>query len=182
MKVLGGPASQLLGSRVAREIGCELAIVEFKQFPDGELYLRVAEELDGDTLVVQSTTSNDDIVYLLQLIDAASEGYLRVVIPYFGYARQDKRFKLGEPISARAIAQTIDADETYVINIHDPASLDYFQLRSGNKAVNLSAARLIGRHLKNVEFTSPLLIAPDEGATALVSDVLGHQEVAPPGV
>jgi ribose-phosphate pyrophosphokinase len=171
MKVLGGPASQLLGSRVAREIGCELAIVEFKQFPDGELYLRVTEELDGDTLVVQSTTSNDDIVYLLQLIDAASDGYLRVVIPYFGYARQDKRFKIGEPISERAIAQTIDADEIYVVNIHDLASLDFFQLRSDKKAVSLSAARLIGTHLKSMEFTSPLLIAPDEGATALVSDV-----------
>ncbi len=84
MKVLGGPASQLLGSRVAREIGCELAIVEFKQFPDGELYLRIAEELDGDTLIVQSTTTNNDIIYLLQLIDAASDGYLRVAIPYFG--------------------------------------------------------------------------------------------------
>ncbi|MGA7076979.1 MAG: ribose-phosphate diphosphokinase [Halobacteriota archaeon] len=171
MKVLGGPASQLLGSRVAREIGCELVIVEFKQFPDGELYLRVAEELDGDTLVVQSTTTNDNIIYLLQLIDAASDGYLRVAIPYFGYARQDKRFKLGEPISARAVAQAIDADEIYVVNIHDPASLDYFQLRSGKKAVNLSAARLIGTHLKSMEFTSPLLIAPDEGATALVSNV-----------
>jgi ribose-phosphate pyrophosphokinase len=171
MKVIGGPASQLLGSRVAREIGCELAIVEFKQFPDGELYLRIAEELDGDTLLVQSTPTNNDIVYLLQLIDAASDSYLRVVIPYFGYARQDKRFKLGEPISARAIAQAIEADEVYVVNIHDPASLDHFQLRSGKKAVNLSAARLIGKHLKSMQFTSPLLIAPDEGATALVSDV-----------
>ncbi|MGZ4868909.1 MAG: ribose-phosphate diphosphokinase [Halobacteriota archaeon] len=171
MKVLGGPASQLLGSRVAREIGCALAVVEFKQFPDGELYLRIAEELDGDTLIVQSTTTNDDIVYLLQLIDAASDGYLRVAIPYFGYARQDKRFKLGEPISARAIARTIDADEAYVINIHDPASLDHFQLRSGKKAANLSAAGLVGTYLKSMAFSSPLLIAPDEGATALVRDV-----------
>lgn len=171
MKVLGGPASQLLGSRVAREIGCELAIVEFKQFPDGELYLRVAEELDGDTLIVQSTTTNDDIVYLLQLIDAASDGYVRVVIPYFGYARQDKRFKLGEPISARAIAQAIDVDEIYVVNIHALASLDYFKLRSGKNAVNLSAASLIGAHLKSLGFASPLLIAPDEGATTLVRDV-----------
>jgi ribose-phosphate pyrophosphokinase len=171
MKVLGGPASQLLGSRVAREIECALALVEFKQFPDGELYLRIGEELDGDTLIVQSTTSNDDLVYLLQLIDAASDGYLRAVIPYFGYARQDKRFKLGEPISARAIAHAIDVDEVYVVNIHDPASLDYFKLRSGKKAVNLSAAGLLGSYLKSLKFSSPLLIAPDEGATSLVRDV-----------
>ena len=171
MKVLGGPASQLLGSRVAREIGCALAIVEFKQFPDGELYLRIGEELDGDTLIVQSTTTNDDFVYLLQLIDAACDGYLRAVIPYFGYARQDKRFKLGEPISARAIARAIDVDEAYVVNIHDPVSLDYFQLRSGKKAVNLSAAGLVGRYLKSMKFSSPLLIAPDEGAASLVREV-----------
>ena len=171
MKVLGGPASQLLGSRVAHEIGCELAIVEFKQFPDGELYLRIADELDGDTLIIQSTTTNNDIVYLLQLIDAASDGYLRAVIPYFGYARQDKRFKLGEPISARAIARAIDVDAAYTINIHDPASLEWFRLRGGKKAVNLSAASLVGTHLKGMEFSSPLLIAPDEGASTLVRDV-----------
>jgi ribose-phosphate pyrophosphokinase len=171
MKVLGGPASQLLGARVARQIGCELAITEFKQFPDGEQYLRVVEELDGDTLVVQSTTTNDDIIYLLQLIDAVADGYVRVVVPYFGYARQDKRFKVGEPISARAIAQAIRPDEVYVINIHAVASLDYFALRSRKKAVNLSAAGLIGEHLKGKSLASPLLIAPDEGATALVRDV-----------
>jgi ribose-phosphate pyrophosphokinase len=171
MKVLGGPASQLLSSRVARLIGCELALTEFKQFPDGEQYLRVVEELDGDTLVVQSTTTNDDIIYLLQLIDAVADGYVRVVIPYFGYARQDKRFELGEPISARAIAQTINADEVYVVNIHAVASLDYFDLRSRKKAVNLSAAGLMGAHLKSKGFASPLLIAPDEGATTLVRDV-----------
>jgi ribose-phosphate pyrophosphokinase len=171
MKVVGGPASQLLGARVAREIGCELAIVEFKQFPDGELYVRIAEELDGDTLVVQSTVTNDDIVYLLQLIDAASDSNVRVVVPYFGYARQDKRFLLGEPISARAIARAICADEVYVVNIHDARSLDHFQLRGNKNAVNLSAGVLIGEYLRGLQFSSPLLISPDGGATELVREV-----------
>ncbi len=171
MKVVGGPASQLLAARVAKSMGCELALLEFKEFPDGELYLRIADELDGDTLVIQSTTTSDQIIYLLQLIDAASDGFLRVVIPYFGYARQDKRFKLGEPISARAIARAIDADEVYVINIHDEHTLEHFQLKGGTPAVNLSAAQTIGHHLKQMNFTSPLLISPDEGAVQLVHDV-----------
>ncbi len=171
MKVVGGPASQLLAARVAKTIGCELALVEFKEFPDSELYLRIDGELDGDTLIVQSTTTNDQIIYLLQLIDAVPDGFLRVVIPYFGYARQDKRFKLGEPISARAIARTIEADEVFVVNIHDKRTLEHFQLRSETAAINLSAAQTIGRHLKQMDFVSPLLISPDEGATQLVHDV-----------
>ncbi|MGZ4937109.1 MAG: ribose-phosphate diphosphokinase [Halobacteriota archaeon] len=171
MKILGGPASQLLAARVAKSMQCELALVEFKEFPDGESYLRIVDELDEDTLVIQSTTTNDQIIYLLQLIDAASDGFLRVVIPYFGYARQDKRFKLGEPISARAIAHAIKADEVYVINIHDQQTLEYFQLRSGNPAINLSAAQTIGSNLKEMNFADPLLISPDEGATQLVHDV-----------
>ncbi len=171
MKIVGGPASQLLAARVAKSMGCELALIEFKEFPDGELYLRIVDELDGDTLVIQSTTTNDQIIYLLQLIDAASDGFLRVVIPYFGYARQDKRFKLGEPISARAIARAIEADEVYVINIHDQHTLEHFQLRGGNPAINLSAAQTIGSHLKQMHFVSPLLISPDEGAIQLAHDV-----------
>ena len=171
MKVLGGPASQLLAARVAKSLQCDLALMEFKEFPDGESYLRVVDELDEDTLIIQSTTTNDQIIYLLQLIDAASDGFLRVVIPYFGYARQDKRFKLGEPISARAIAHAIEADEVYVINIHDQQTLEHFRLRSGNPAINLSAAQTIGSHLKEMSFVDPLLISPDEGAMQLVHDV-----------
>ncbi len=171
MKVVGGPASQLLAARVAKSIGCELALVEFKEFPDGELYLRIDDELDGDTLIVQSTTTNDQIIFLLQLIDAASDGFLRVAIPYFGYARQDKRFKLGEPISARAIARTIRADEVYVVSIHDQRTLEHFELRGGTPAVNLSAAQSIGNYLDQANFVSPLLISPDEGAVQLVHDV-----------
>jgi len=171
MKVLGGPASQLLASRVAREMGCEMALVEFKEFPDSELYLRIVDELDGDTLIVQSTTSNDQIIYLLQLIDAASDGYVRAIIPYFGYARQDKRFKLGEPVSVRVIARTIKADEVYVINMHNPSALQHFTLRGGRQAINLSAAEVVGTHLRRMNLTSPLLISPDEGAIELVHDV-----------
>jgi ribose-phosphate pyrophosphokinase len=170
MKILAGPSSQLLASRVAREIKCDLALIEFKKFPDGELYLRIADELDDEVLIIQSTVTNDDIISLLQLIDAASDCYVRVVIPYFGYARQDKQFNPGEPISARVIAKSIDADEVFLINIHDMSTLKHFELRTKTKAVNLSAARTIGNHLKGMHFESPLVISPDEGAVQLVRD------------
>jgi len=170
MKILAGPSSQFLASRVAKETKCDLALVEFKKFPDSELYLRIADELDGEALIIQSTVTNDDVISLLQLIDAASDCYLRIVIPYFGYARQDKQFKPGEPISARAIARSIDADEVHLVNVHDTSTLDHFKLRSKRKAINLSAARIMGNHLRGMRFESPLLVSPDEGAVQLVQD------------
>lgn len=176
MKILAGPSSQLLASRVAREIKCDLALIEFKKFPDGELYLRIADELDDEALIVQSTVTNDDVISLLQLIDAASDCYVRVVVPYFGYARQDKRFKPGEPVSARVIAKSIVADEVFLINVHDTSTLGHFKLRTKTKAINLSAARMVGKHLKGMYFGSPIVISPDEGAVQLVRDTARAME------
>ncbi len=176
MKILAGPSSQLLASRVAREIKCDLALIEFRKFPDGELYLRIADELDDEALIIQSTVTNDDVISLLQLIDAASDCYVRVVVPYFGYARQDKQFKPGEPVSARVIAKSIVADEVFLINVHDTSTLVHFKLRTKTKAVCLSAARTVGNHLRGMQFGSPLLISPDEGAVQLVRDTARAME------
>jgi ribose-phosphate pyrophosphokinase len=82
------------------------------------------------------------------------------VIPYMGYARQDKRFKSGEPITARALARTIKADNVFTINIHDQSILDSFDA----KTVNLDATPMIGKYIKTMKFHDPLIIAPDDGA------------------
>ncbi len=115
LKIIGGPASQLLASRTARALGgTEPVLCEFNRFPDGgELYLRIAEEIENEKVtLIQSTPTDSDFVALLQLIDACEGGAaeINVVIPYMGYARQDKKFKSGEPVSARAIARCINAD------------------------------------------------------------------------
>ncbi|HDM36502.1 MAG TPA: ribose-phosphate pyrophosphokinase, partial [Candidatus Syntrophoarchaeum butanivorans] len=92
MKVVAGRRSAVLASRVAETLGAELALSEFRHFPDGELYTRVLDDVVGeDVLIIQSTPTDTDFICLLQLIDAC-EGARRisVVIPYFGYARQDR--------------------------------------------------------------------------------------------
>lgn len=161
MNIIGGPSSQLLAGRVSGSLKSNLLISEFKKFPDGELYTRVIDEIGSEVTIIQSTVNDTDLIALLQLIDACSAASrVNVVIPYMGYARQDKQFKKGEPISARAIARTIKADNVYTINIHDPGILDYFDA----KAVNLDATPLIGKYIKNMKFNDPLIIAPDEGA------------------
>ena len=169
MKIVGGPASQLLASRTARALGTEPVLCEFNRFPDGELYLRIADETKNESVtLIQSIPTDSDLVSLLQLIDACNEAKeLNVVIPYMGYARQDKRFKPGEPISARAVARCVKADRVFTINIHTKSVLEHF---SGT-AQNLDAAKLLGDHIAGLGLKNPILIAPDEGAEGLVMRV-----------
>lgn len=164
MKIIGGPASQLLSGRVAEELKEELLVTEIKKFPDGELYTRIMDEPSGSVTIIQSTVTDSDFIALLQLIDACSDASrITVVIPYMGYARQDKKFKDGEPVSARAIARAVKADSVYTINIHDESILDYFDA----KAVDLDATPVIGKYIKGMGLEDPLIIAPDDGAIRL---------------
>jgi ribose-phosphate pyrophosphokinase len=169
LKIIGGPASQLLASRTARALGTEPVLCEFNRFPDGELYLRIADEIEGERVaIIQSTPTNSDFVSLLQLIDACEgSSELNVVIPYMGYSRQDKKFKTGEPISARVVARCVNADRIFAINIHEKNLLSYF---SGS-ACSLDAAKLLGEHIASFELENPILIAPDDGAEELVKNV-----------
>ena len=164
MDIIAGPASQLLAGRVTEVtevLESNLLISEFKKFPDGELYTRVVDDIGSEVTIIQSTVTDTDLIALLQLIDACSDASrVNVVIPYMGYARQDKKFKPGEPISARAIARTIKADNVFTINIHDTSILDYFDA----KTVDLDATPMIGKYIKNMKFINPLIIAPDDGA------------------
>lgn len=166
MRIVAGPASQLLATRTAALLGCDIDLTEYKDFPDGEVYSRVTGEVAGsDIVIIQSTPTARDYIYLLQLIDACDEAKsLKVVIPYFGYARQDKRFNPGEPISSRAIARTINADQVYTINIHDRSVLEHFP----GKAEDLNAAQEMGSYIESMKLHNPLVLAPDDGALNLV--------------
>lgn len=168
MDIVGGPASQLLAGRVSEILKNNLLVCEFKKFPDGELYTRLLDKLTGDNVtIIQSTVTDSDFVSLLQLIDACRDvSKINVVIPYMGYARQDKQFKPGEPVSARAIAKAIKADTVYTINIHDESILEHFDA----KAVNLDATPVIGKYIKNLELKDPLIISPDDGAIGLAQN------------
>ncbi len=165
MNIIGGPASQLLAGRVAGVMKSTILLNEFKRFPDGELYTCVLDDFAGkEVTIIQSTVNDSDFISLLQLIDACSEAaQINVVIPYMGYARQDKQFKKGEPISARVIARAIKADNVFTVNIHNESILDYFDA----KATNLDATPMLGRYIKNMKFKKPIIIAPDDGAIPL---------------
>ncbi|HXW66348.1 MAG TPA: ribose-phosphate diphosphokinase [Thermoplasmata archaeon] len=164
MHVIGGTASTALAERISRELSnAPFAIPFTKRFPDGELYVRVGGRLEGeDVVVVQSTRTDQDLVELLLLEDAVREAGARrvfVVVPYFGYARQDRRFFPGEAVSARALCRHVelDADVVITVDLHSSATLHQFT----KPAFEASGIPAIARLLR--ERPVDLLVSPDRG-------------------
>jgi len=168
MKVICTEKSQILATRLARAQKTTVVDVKYSRFPDGELYL-VAGELDDETVMVSSVVDNDSLVQLLLLIDACENSDIRLVIPYMGYARQDRQDRKGEPLSARAVARAISrgVSECITVNIHEPDVLRFFNA----PARNISLARDIGAYIKTLNLTNPLILAPDDGALAFAGQV-----------
>ncbi|HTY90336.1 MAG TPA: ribose-phosphate diphosphokinase [Methanocella sp.] len=166
VRIVAGPASQLLATRVASLLDCGVDLTEYKHFPDGEVYCRVTGDIkNNDIVIIQSTFQASDLIFLLELIDACDEAKsVTAVMPYFGYARQDKRFRPGEPITARALAKCIKADRVFTINIHDRSVLKYFPC----PAVDLNAAPELGNYIDGMELRDTTILAPDDGALNLV--------------
>jgi ribose-phosphate pyrophosphokinase len=173
MKIIPGMSAQLLAARIAAELGCSASLCEFKRFPDGELYTRIVDDIkEEEVTIVQSIVTDSDLICLLQLIDASVEEARKttVVVPYSGYARQDKKFKPGEAISIRAIARcicTAELDTIYVVNVHSRDVLKYFDVDTKE----LDASPLIGNYAAEREIAHPVIIGPDEGAAELAKAV-----------
>jgi ribose-phosphate pyrophosphokinase len=164
MHIIGGTASTSLAERISRELGnAPFAIPFTKRFPDGEMYVRVGGRLEGeDVVVVQSTRTDQDLVELLLLEDAVREAGARrvfVVVPYFGYARQDRRFFPGEPVSARTFCRHVelDADGVVTVDLHSSQTLSHFT----KPAYEASGIPAIARLLR--ERPVDLLVSPDRG-------------------
>ncbi len=164
MHVIGGSASTSLAERVSRELGnAPFAIPFLKRFPDGEMYLRVGGRFEGDDVVlVQSTRTDQDLIELMLLGDAVREAGARrtiVVIPYFGYARQDRLFFPGEPVSARAITRMVEmnADAVITVDLHSAQTLAHFT----KPAFEASGIPAIARLLR--ERPIDILVSPDRG-------------------
>jgi ribose-phosphate pyrophosphokinase len=168
MKVISTEYSQILAARIAREGGWDLVDVKFSRFPDGEHYLRTGP-VDDEVLIVGSVVDSDSLVQLLLLIDACAGSSPALLLPYMGYARQDKQFHPGEPLSARAVARALSAGVSRVltVNIHDPGVLRHFSV----PVENLSLAQEIGAYLARAGYTDPLILAPDDGAAPFAAMV-----------
>ncbi len=168
MLVLSTERSQILAGRLSAILGQPLGDIKWQKFPDGEIYMR-ASKIEKEVVIVASIVTSDDLVELLLLNDVYREAKTTLVIPYMGYARQDKQFNPGEALSARAIAQAVSLGTWRVItvNIHEDSVLDYFSV----PAESVSLAKSAGEYIKTLQLTNPLILGPDEGAAVLSSDI-----------
>jgi len=113
IKIFSGTSNRPLAEAICKEVGTELGNAEVGAFSDGENFVSIYETVRGsDVFVVQSTSSpvNDNLMELLIMIDAlkrASAGRITAVMPYFGYARQDRKTKPRDPISAKLVANML---------------------------------------------------------------------------
>ena len=141
IKIFTGNSNPKLAEDICKEIGTQLGNAEVKSFADGEVSVSIYETVRGsDVFVVQSTCKpvNDSLMELLIMIDAlrrASAGRITAVIPYFGYARQDRKAKARDPISAKLVANMITAagaDRVLTMDIHANQIQGFFDIPMDN--------------------------------------------------
>ena len=141
IKIFTGNSNPRLAEDICREIGTKLGEAEVRSFADGEVSVSIYETVRGsDVFVVQSTCKpvNDSLMELLIMIDAlrrASAGRITAVVPYFGYARQDRKAKARDPISAKLVANMITAagaDRVLTMDIHANQIQGFFDIPMDN--------------------------------------------------
>ncbi len=177
--IVSGSASQKLAANVAEELDEVFVRVETKKFPDGEKYLRVHGNVDDEVTIIQSTGFPQDetlveLLFLIKNLKDLGAKKLKVIVPFMGYARQERRFNDGEAVSAKIVAELIEmagADEFASINLHEDCVRKFFNI----PAYNLSAMPAIAEYVSRIA-NDPIIIAPDKGALGFaeeISEILG---------
>ncbi|OYT44836.1 ribose-phosphate pyrophosphokinase [Thermoplasmatales archaeon ex4484_6] len=166
MRVLKGSSNPRLSDSIASELGADTVLADIRRFPDGEIYARVLEPLDGEDVVIVQSTYPDhnamEMFILSQLVSDLGAGSVWGVVPYFGYARQDRVFNEGESFTARTMARHLQMslDHVICVNLHKETILDHFT--DVKSRVNLSVMGDIGAFLK--EMGVDFVLSPDAGA------------------
>lgn len=168
--IVPGSSSQLLAAALAEETGRPLATPTYDRFPDGEMLAAVPEFAGNEATVVATTDSDAAWIELLQLQDAVREAgaeHVTTVVPYMGYARQDRSFGPGEPVSARAMARAISTgtDRVVLVNPHEASVADCYDV----PVETVDAASVLADPLPTLD--DPLFLAPDGGAIGIAETV-----------
>jgi ribose-phosphate pyrophosphokinase len=175
LMVFGGRASMELAAKIANKLDVDLGKVKLETFADGEVYCRYEESIRGaDVFLVQSTaanaahrmTPNDSLVELLAMVDAAqgaSAHRIIAVMPWYGYARQDKKSEPREPISARVVAKCLEAvgvDRVLTMDLHSGQIQGFFEV----PVDHMTAMPMLTQWFMDQVFPEELVIvSPDAG-------------------
>lgn len=169
IKVIAGNSNLELAEEIAEYLEIQLCKAEVVRFSDGEIGLNVYESVRGaDVFVIQSTGPpvNENLMELLILIDSmkrASAGRINAVIPYYGYARQDRKAKSRDPITAKLVANlltTAGADRVITMDLHSNQIQGFFDIPLDH----LSGSELITDYYKEKRMDNMVVVSPDAGS------------------
>lgn len=173
--VLTGSSHPVLAREIASHLGVSLGDVNLERFPDKEISVQILESVRGkDVFVIQTIAldPNEYLVELLLMVDAlkrASARSIVAVIPYFGYARQDRKDKPRVPISAKLVANILEkagVDRILTMDLHAGQLQGFFDI----PVDNLTSMPLMARAFKKLDIPNVVVVAPDVGSIKLVRD------------
>jgi len=168
LKLLTGNANRPLAEEIARQLGTPLASADVSRFSDGEVFVQINENVRGaDVFVVQPTCPpvNDNLMELLVILDAlkrASAQRMTAVLPYYGYARQDRKVQPRVPISAKLVADLVTAagaNRVLALDLHSGQIQGFFDI----PVDHLFAAPVLIDYLGQKDLEDPVVVAPDAG-------------------
>tara|TARA_Y100000992_G_scaffold35492_1_gene19848 strand:+ start:510 stop:1442 length:933 start_codon:yes stop_codon:yes gene_type:complete len=169
MKILSGTSNPLLSKSISKQLKLKLINTNIKNFADGEIYVEINENIRGNSVfVVQSTSTpaNDNLMELLLCIDAlkrSSAKNITAVIPYFGYARQDRKVVPRTSISAKVVSNLITnagANRIVTVDLHAGQIQGFFDMPVDNLFTTPIFARYIKKNIKSNNLTC---VSPDAG-------------------
>ncbi len=176
IKIFSGNSNKPLAEAIAKELNLKLSDIEVGHFSDGETSVHIGETVRGrDVFIIQSTSYpvNENLMELLVCIDAlrrASAGRITAVIPYFGYARQDRKARPRDPITAKLVADIITsagADRILTIDLHAAQIQGFFDI----PVDHLEGGPILYKHFKNLVDDDFVVVSPDVGSVSRARNV-----------
>src|ERR671934_427337 len=168
MKVFSGSANRELAERICKYVGVPLGQATISSFPDGETYVKIEENIRGhDVFIVQPTSppTNQNLMELLIMVDAArraSAARITAVIPFFGYARQDRKDQPRVPITAKLVANLLVAagvNRVLTVDLHAQQVQGFFDI----PVDHLYAAPVMYDYLRKKQLSNLVVVSPDVG-------------------
>ena len=187
MKLFAGNATPDLAKKIADRLYTRLGNATVDRFSDGEVHVQINENVRGcDIFVIQSTCAptNDNLMELIVMIDAlrrASAGRITAVIPYFGYARQDRRLRSARvPITAKVVADflsSVGVDRVLTVDLHAEQIQGFFDV----PVDNCYSSKLFVEDMKSLDLKNPCVVSPDMGGVVrarAIAKLLNNADIA----
>jgi ribose-phosphate pyrophosphokinase len=168
LQIFSGTANMQLTKEVAEHVGVPLGQAEVKQFSDGEINIYIGESVRGsDVFIVQpiSCPANENLMELLIMMDAlkrASAKSINTVLPYYGYARQDRKTRARDPITAKLLADlltTAGANRVITMDLHAGQIQGFFNI----PVDHLKSLPILAKYFLKKEFADAVVVSPDMG-------------------